>query len=81
VAVNIARRHLTKGQIAMVAARADSVLSQNTMREAGADHKISASRIAYAKAVLDHAPDLADSVVSGAVSDTRSDAESGGSAQ
>lgn len=65
LAVNIARRHLNKGQQAMIAARALFVSNNDqtaTARAAG----ISQSRIAYAATVLSHAPDLADAVVAGA---------------
>ncbi|WP_317453658.1 ParB N-terminal domain-containing protein [Streptomyces sp. CBMA152] len=68
VSVNITRRHLTKGQQAMVIAKSRAVLSQNTMRGIAADQKISASRVAYAATVLQHAPDLADAVTAGAMS-------------
>lgn len=65
LAVNIARRHLTKGQIAMVTARAlrnNSALSQRGMaRSAGTDEKY----VRSAFTVLDFASDLADSVVGG----------------
>jgi ParB-like chromosome segregation protein Spo0J len=67
LAVNIARRHLTKGQIAMVAARSLFVSNNGQARIAEAA-KVSQPRIAKAKTVLDHAPDLADAVVAGAVS-------------
>ena len=67
LAVNIARRHLSKGQIAMVAARACS-LSEQTQRSVAASTGISKGRIGQASTVLTHAPDLADSVVSGATS-------------
>lgn len=67
LAVNIARRHLTKGQ-AMVAARA-LLLSNNGSQSAAAKSLgLSQGRISHAKSVLDHAPDLADGVVSGATS-------------
>lgn len=67
LAVNIARRHLTKGQIAMVAARAAAVCDK-PLSATAREHEVSKSRVVYAKIVLDHAPDLADSVISGAVS-------------
>jgi ParB-like chromosome segregation protein Spo0J len=67
LAVNIARRHLNKGQIAMVAARARS-LSEQTINEASESTGASRTRIGQASTVLSHAPDLADSVVSGATS-------------
>lgn len=65
LAVNITRRHLTKSQQAMIAARArDHVFSKN-MRDIAAENKISPSRIAYASTVLQYAPELADAVVAG----------------
>jgi ParB-like chromosome segregation protein Spo0J len=67
LAVNIARRHLTKGQQAMVAARA-ALVSKGTKAAAARSAGVSAGRVSQAVAVLDHAPDLADGVVSGAVS-------------
>lgn len=66
LAVNIARRHLTKGQQAMVAAKADDVLKQNTFRAAAAAQKVSAARLSYAATVVEHAPDLVDAVIAGA---------------
>lgn len=61
LAVNIARRHLSKGQQAMVVARAVSVSDTSTKSMAESlNGSISRTRIQEAKAVLDHAPDLAD---------------------
>lgn len=62
--VNLARRHLSKGQRAMLAVRA--VLVSGT-RQADAARAIEASqqRISQANVVLDHAPDLADAVIAG----------------
>lgn len=67
LAVNIARRHLTKGQQAMVAAKAGRVLKQNTVRAAAADQKVSAARLSYAGTVLEFATELADAVITGAM--------------
>lgn len=67
LSVNIQRRNLTKGQTAMVAAKAWAVSAQ-TQRAAAAQAGVSKARITQAAAVLDHAPDLADAVVSGALS-------------
>src|SRR5919197_525553 len=61
------RRHLTKGQQAMVAAQARSLSKQN-MRSLGEQTGLSATRISQATTVLQHAPDLADAVISGAMS-------------
>lgn len=66
LAVNIARRHLNKGQQAMVAARA--LLLCNTSQSAAAKSVgVSQARVGQAKTVLDYAPDLADSVVAGSM--------------
>jgi len=67
LAVNVARRHLSKGQQAMVVARAASVFKK-PLSSLASDHNMSKARVIYAKVVLDHARDLADSVVSGATS-------------
>ncbi|MGH3635612.1 MAG: ParB/RepB/Spo0J family partition protein, partial [Mycobacterium sp.] len=64
LAVNIARRHLTKGQQAMVAARASCFMKQT---EAARALHMSHDRVHRAKTVLDHAPDLADAVIAGSV--------------
>ena len=66
LSVNIARRHLTKGQQAMVAARACKVSLQPT-RKVAAGLGMSAQRITQSNVVLDHAPDLADAVIAGAI--------------
>jgi ParB/RepB/Spo0J family partition protein len=66
LAVNIQRRNLTKGQQAMVAARA--VFETNTTAASAANATgTSRARIEYAKTVVQHAPDLADAVVAGAM--------------
>lgn len=65
LAVNLQRRNLTKGQTAMVAARA--VFETNTTATSAANATGSSrSRIEYAKTVIEFAPDLADAVVAGA---------------
>lgn len=66
LAVNVQRRNLTKGQTAMVAARAWAVSAQ-TQRAAAAQAGVSKARITQAAAVVEHAPDLADAVVAGAM--------------
>jgi ParB/RepB/Spo0J family partition protein len=63
--VNLARRHLSKGQRAMLAAQAADVTGQ-TQREVAAAQKLSTGRVGQAATVLDHAPDLANAVVAGA---------------
>lgn len=67
LSVNIARRHLTKGQRAMIAAKG-AVISGKSQRAISADHGVSQPRLAYASTVLEHAPDIADAVISGAMS-------------
>jgi len=66
LSVNLQRRNLTKGQQAMVAAKAWSVSNQ-TVRSAANHAGVSHARVVQASTVLNHAPDLADAVVSGAV--------------
>ena len=63
---NIARRHLTKGQAAMVTVRV-RVLSQNTMRALAKDAGVSGARIAYAAVVEEFAPEFSEAVLSGAM--------------
>jgi ParB/RepB/Spo0J family partition protein len=65
LAVNIARRNLTKGQIAMIAARALFV-SNNGQADAAKATGVSQARIGYAATVIEFAPDLVDAVVAGA---------------
>ena len=67
LSVNITRRHLTKGQQAMIAARG-AAICHKSQRSISADHGVSQSRLAYATTVLQHAPNLADSVTAGAMS-------------
>lgn len=63
--VNISRRHMTKGQQAMVAARALSV-SNSSQSSAANSLRLSQARIGQAVTVRDHAPDLVDAVIAGA---------------
>jgi ParB-like chromosome segregation protein Spo0J len=67
LAVNVARRNLSKGQIAIVAARARRLTGQ-TQQQAAAGYSISKPSVTHADVVLDHAPDLADQVLDGALS-------------
>jgi ParB/RepB/Spo0J family partition protein len=68
LSVNIQRRNLTKGQQAMVAARALKVSETNTSHGSVAKAiGTSRARIAQAATVLEFAPDLADAVVAGAL--------------
>lgn len=65
LSVNIDRRHLSKGQRAMIAARAMGDLETKSIAE---QIGMTAGRVAQARTVLNFAPELADSVVSGATS-------------
>jgi len=65
LAVNLQRRHLTKGQQAMVAAKALSV-SNNSQTSVANSVRVSQARIGQAVTVRDHAPDLVDAVIAGA---------------
>lgn len=62
LAVNIARRHLTKGQIAMVAARA---LVKITNVEAARRVNVSRASVDHARIVMDYASDLIEPVITG----------------
>jgi len=72
LAVNLTRRHLTKGQQAMILAKAVSVsdtgLSRNGRSSLAKASGVSETRIANARVVLQHAADLADNVVAGILS-------------
>ncbi|MFD4316427.1 ParB/RepB/Spo0J family partition protein [Streptomyces sp. NPDC058548] len=75
LSVNSRRRHLTKGQLAMIAASACSVSehagrseTEQTARSVSEQTGLSIGRIGQARTVLRHAPDLVDGVISGAVS-------------
>jgi ParB-like chromosome segregation protein Spo0J len=67
LAANIARRHMTKGQLAIVIAQA-CLVSKQTVRDAASQHGISAARIAQARTVIKYASEYVASVVSGSVS-------------
>jgi ParB-like chromosome segregation protein Spo0J len=62
---NVTRRHLSKGQAAMAVAQAGRFASNQraTARTLG----LSQPRLAYAMVVLEHAPDLVGTVLSGAM--------------
>lgn len=66
LAVNLARRHLSKGQRAIIAAEAWSVSDQN-QRSVATTSQVSKTRITEASVVLHHAPDLAEKVKTGAL--------------
>ena len=62
LAVNISRRHMTKGQQAIVVARS-CLVSKQKLRDAEAAHGINKARIAQANVILEFATDLADEVL------------------
>lgn len=63
-AVNISRRHLSKGQRAVLTARW-CLVSKQTQRSAAEQAGLTAGRVGQAATVLEHAPDLADAVLGG----------------
>jgi len=65
LSVNIDRRHLSKGQRAMIAAKS---LGNLTTREAASKAGMSNERISKASTVIQYAPELVESVISGAQS-------------
>jgi hypothetical protein len=67
LSANIHRRHMTKGQRAMVVAKICFETKQS-VRDGAKQSGTSASRLGYATAVINHAPDLADSVINGSIS-------------
>ncbi|MEU4949900.1 ParB/RepB/Spo0J family partition protein [Streptomyces lavendulae] len=74
LSVNMRRRNLTKGQLAMIAAKASSATetdkrsgSEQSVRSVSEQAGVSIGRIGQANTVLRHAPDLVDTVISGAV--------------
>lgn len=62
LAVNIARRHLSKGQKAMIIAMSSERYSRNTFLD-----DVSKQRVSYARTVHEHAPDLAPRVLNGTI--------------
>lgn len=65
LAVNIARRNLSRGQAAMIAAKA-RLVSNRSMAAASEAAGTSKARIVQASTIIDFAPDLVDAVISGA---------------
>jgi ParB/RepB/Spo0J family partition protein len=63
---NLARRHLTKGQRAMIAAQS-KLLVTNNQTELSKVAEVSRSGIAQASTVVKFAPDLVEQVISGAL--------------
>lgn len=67
LSVNIARRHMTKGQRTMVAAKANRIIMiRQSTRQLAASNGLSHSQLGHANVVLDFAPDLVDPVIVGA---------------
>jgi ParB-like chromosome segregation protein Spo0J len=67
LSVNIARRHLTKGQQAMVIAKAGHLFKLNSNQsELARQTQVPQGRFSQAQTILRYAPDLADAVVTGA---------------
>lgn len=65
ISANFARRHMTQGQKAIVAARlasTESVLQHQAATVAG----VSKQHVSNATTILDYAPDLADKILAGA---------------
>lgn len=65
LAANLARRHLSKGQKAMIAARAVQFLDSGSVRKVAVQNGLSKSRVSQASVVVEHAPDLAEAVARG----------------
>ncbi|MFI5863722.1 ParB/RepB/Spo0J family partition protein [Streptomyces sp. NPDC051546] len=75
LSVNARRRNLTKGQLAMIAAKALSITershrsgAEQSARSVSEQAGVSLGRIGQANTVLRHAPDLVDPVINGAIS-------------
>lgn len=67
LAVNAQRRDLTKSKRAMVAARVSKLETYGSVRKLARTLGVNEARVTEAKAVLEYAPDLAESVVAGSV--------------
>jgi ParB-like chromosome segregation protein Spo0J len=70
LSVNIARRHLSKGQIAMIAAKARLVSNRVELwlrptREVAEEAGTSQTRVVQAAVVMEYAPELVDQVIAG----------------
>jgi hypothetical protein len=66
LAVNLQRRNLTKGQQAMVAAKA-RLVSKQDIRSVAKQSGLNAGRVGQAATVAEHAPDMVDAVIAGAL--------------
>jgi hypothetical protein len=64
LAVNVARRHMSKGQKAIVIAKS-CILNMRSSRDAASQYGVSSQYISHAQVVLNHAPHLEPSVLSG----------------
>ena len=62
---NITRRHLSKGQQAMITVKA-AVTGNLSLREVASENKINRERVRIANVVLQYAPELVDKVIHGA---------------
>jgi ParB-like chromosome segregation protein Spo0J len=67
LSANMARRHLTKGQIAMLAVESLVETTQVNQHETATAYGVSQARIAQAHLIRDYASDQVDGVISGAV--------------
>ena len=65
LSANVQRRHMNAGQRAMAVAKA-RLVSKQTMRAAAETGGVSAARVSQANAVIEYAPELVDSVLTGA---------------
>lgn len=65
LSLNVHRRMLTRGQRAMAVAKARLFATNNRQVDLASAVSVSQSRVAYARVILDHAPDLADKVLAG----------------
>ncbi len=64
--VNVARRQMSKGQLAMVVAKAEGLFATNNQEYVAKAIGVSRPRVAYVAIVLKWAPELVDSVIEGA---------------
>jgi hypothetical protein len=82
LSANISRCHLSKGQQAMIVAKA-LLLSNTSQKKAAEQHGINRTRIVQASVVLEYASDLVEAVLSGpmALNDAYSRGAQGGSQQ
>jgi ParB-like chromosome segregation protein Spo0J len=67
ISTNVIRRHLSKGQAAMAAAKA-LLVSNTPQTEAARVAGLHRTRVVQAAVVIEHAPELADRVLTGAAS-------------